>query len=250
MQDNDGLKWKTLENSKAGQKPIHQIHKIDNFLDLGTPMLRFRSSLEGPCIGERFANFIMDLDERKRWDPQIASVCELYPIYDTDAANIHMGFCKYGDCSRLGIGYVTTKPNFVSSAREQLTMCGIQDFPDGSCIIWGTEMDERHNHLLPQQGGGERYQRARTHLFATTLTPTGPNTFDAEYILQLDCGGNIPPFLTTPVIIETVKSLFTHAKKYFSGGEDSELAKYITSQQQMDFLHSLFTEKKGILFAT
>lgn len=210
-------------------------------------MLRFRASLEGPCIGERFANFIMDFDERKKWDPQIASVSELYPILDIDAANVNMGFFRFGECSRLGIGYVTTKPNLVSSAREQLTMCGIQDFPDGkSCIIWGTEMDDRHNHLLP---GGVRCPRARTHLFATTLMPTGPNSFDVEYILQLDCGGNIPSFLTTPVVIETVKSLFSHAKKYFSGGEDSELAEYLTSQQQMDSLQSLFRQKKGILFA-
>mmetsp|Transcript_12944 Transcript_12944/g.18558 ORF Transcript_12944/g.18558 Transcript_12944/m.18558 type:complete len:349 (-) Transcript_12944:93-1139(-) len=242
------LNWKTLENSKPGQKPIHQIHKIDNFLNLGCPLLRFRSSLEGPCIGERFANFIMSLDERKKWDGQIADVNGLYQVYDTDVANILTNF-KYGECSNLGVGYCATKSNLVSSAREQLTMCGIQDFANGSCIIWGTEMEDRHNHLLPR---GERKERARSHLFATTLMPTGPNSFDAEYVLQLDCGGNIPSFLTTPVIVDTVKSLFHHAKKYFVGGDGSDLSSYITAQakQQLDSMHNLFAEKKGILFAT
>jgi len=241
----DNLKWKTIENSKARKKPIHQIHKIDNFQNLGCPILRFRSSLEGPCIGERFANFIMNYEERKQWDAQIAAVTELYPIYDTDAANIFMGF-KYGECSRLGLGYCATKPNLVVSAREQLTMCGIQDFADGSCVIWGTEMEDRHNHLLPP---GDRKERARSHIFSTTLMPTGPNSFDVEYVLQLDCGGNIPSFLTAPIVVETVKSLFNHAKKYFSGGEGSALSKYLTEQQHMDYQHSLFSEKKGILLA-
>lgn len=190
----DNLKWKTLENFKVGQRPVHQIHKIDNFQNLGCPVLRFRSSLEGPCIGERFADFIMTLEERKKWDPQIAAVNGLYEIYDNAIANILTGF-KYGECAKLGVGYCATKPNLISSAREQLTMCGIQEFSNGSCIIWGTEMEDRHNNLLPE---GERKERARSHLFATTLMPTGPNSFDAEYVLQLDCGGNLPSFLTTP----------------------------------------------------
>ncbi len=243
----DNLKWKTLENFKIGQRPVHQIHKIDNFQNLGCPVLRFRSSLEGPCIGQRFADFIMNLEERKKWDPQIAAVDGLYEIYDNAIANIVTGF-KYGECAKLGVGYCATKPNLISSAREQLTMCGIQEFANGSCIIWGTEMEDRHNNLLPK---GERKERARSHLFATTLMPTGPNSFDAEYVLQLDCGGNLPSFLTTPVIVETVKALFNHAKAYFCGGDGSDLSSYLAAQakHQLDAVQSLFEEKKGILFA-
>jgi len=238
-------KWNTMEQDKQKKKPVHLVQKIDNFQNLGSPMLRFRSSLEGPCIGERFANFIMNFEERKRWDKQIDAVDELYPIYDTDAANMVMGF-KYGECSRLGVGYCATKPNFVVSGREQLTLCGIQDFDNGSCVIWGTEMEDRHNHLLPNV---PRRERARSHLFSTVIQPTGPNSFDVEYVLQLDCGGNIMPWMTTPVIVETVKSLFNHARKYFKGGEGSELAKFLEEQQQMDHTHSLFSDKQGLLLA-
>lgn len=237
--------WKTMEKDVKKQKPVHHIQKIDNFQKLGAPMLRFRGSLEGPCIGERFANFIMSLDERKKWDTQIDAVEESYPIYDTDAANMVQKF-KFGECSRLGVGYCATKPNFVVSGREQLTLCGIQDFEDGSCVIWGTEMEERHNELLPDV---PRRERARTHLFSTTLQPTGPDSFDVEYVLQLDCGGNIMPWMTTPVIVETVKSLYSHARQYFKGGEGSALAKFLEAQQKMDFTHSLFSEKQGLLLA-
>lgn len=51
--------------------------------------------------------------------------------------------------------------------------------------------------------------RAKSHLFAATPTPTGNNTFDVEYVLQIEIGGATPQFLTTPFIIKTVKALFT-----------------------------------------
>jgi hypothetical protein len=172
------MKWKTVESNQ--RKTIHHIEKIDNFKGLGSPILRFRSSLKGPCVSEMFANLIMSLDERKKWDPQIADVREEYPIHDLDAANIAMGFGKYGDCSRLGVGYCQTKANLGISGREQLTLCGIQDFQDGSTVIWGTEMEDWHNHLLPD---GQRHARARSHLFSTTLVPTSDNGFDVEYVL-------------------------------------------------------------------
>lgn len=233
------LKWKVLDSNK--RKVIHQIDKIDNFQNLGCPMVRFRSSLKGPCIGERFAQFIMTLEERKKWDTQIEQVDELYPIYDLDAANIAMGFGKYGDCQRLGLGYCQTKANVAVTAREQLTMCGIQDFADGSCVIWGTEMEEWHDHLLPP---GERFTRAKSHLFATTLVPTGPDSFDVEYVLQLGIGGKIPVWMTTPILIETVKSLFNHAKKYFGGGEGSELDMFLKEREAM---HDAFGDRHGLL---
>jgi len=224
------IKWKTVEANK--KRTVHKIEKIDNFKGLGAPILRFRSSLKGPCVSDAFANLIMNLDERAKWDAQIADVRELYPIHDLDAANIAMGFGKYGDCSRLGVGYCQTKAAFGVSAREQLTMCGIQDLPDGSTIIWGTEMEDWHNHLLP--GNDEdRHVRAKSHIFSTTLIPTGEDSFDAEYVLQMDLGGGLPNFLTTPVICDTVKSLFRHAEKFFQGQEGSELERWI-EQQALD----------------
>jgi hypothetical protein len=225
------MKWKTIENNK--KRTVHKIEKIDNFKGLGAPILRFRSSLKGPCVSEAFANFIMNVDERSKWDPQIADVRELYPIHDLDAANIAMGFGKYGDCSRLGVGYCQTKAAFGVSAREQLTMCGIQDFQDGSTIIWGTEMEEWHNHLLPGTEK-DRHVRAKSHIFTTTLIPTGEDSFDVEYVLQMDLGGGLPNFLTTPVICDTVKSLFKYAEKFYQGEEGSDLEQWIEQQARDD----------------
>lgn len=219
------LKWKVIESGKKGT--IHHIDKIDNFQKLQCPIIRFRSSVKGPCVPERFADFIMSYDERSKWDPQIAEVQELYPIYDLAAANLAMGMGRFGDCSHLGVGYCQTKANFVVPPREQLTLCGVQSFDCGSAVIWGTEMEEWHNHLLPE---GERHTRAKSHLFATTLVPTGPDSFDVEYVLQMDVGGKIPAFLTTPVLVDTVKGLFRHAKNVYAD-EGGELAKYLKEKK-------------------
>jgi hypothetical protein len=212
-------KWKTIENNK--KRVVHKIDKIENFQKLGCPIVRFRASLNGPCSGTKMSEFIMDLDERKKWDMQISDVEEIFPIYDMEAANLAMGVGKYGDCSKLGIGYCQTKPNIVTDGREQLTLCGVQHFADGSSMIWGTEMEDWHNDLFPDC---PRRTRAKSHLFSTCLVPTGPNTFDVEYVLQLEIGGKIPSFLTTPVLVETVKSMFRHAEKIY--GDEEIMAPY------------------------
>jgi len=238
------LSWKTIEHhpqSLALNAPgCSHIQKIDNFEGKGCPIVRFRASMKGPCVGERFAQMIMDLDTRKKWDIQIANVSEIYPCHDLDAANIKIGSDKYGDSIRLGVGYCRTKSNVVVSPREQLTLCGIQDFPNQACVIWGIEMEENQNHLLP---GEDRTVRARTHLFSTTVLPTGPDSFDVEYVLQLDIGGKIPAFMTTPVVCETVKSLFRYARGYFASGE---VEKYLTARDAID---DVFKNRKGLLFA-
>ena len=184
--------------------------------------------MEGPCVGELFANFIMELEQRKKWDQQIEQVYEIHPLRDLDSANIAMGFGKYGDCSRLGIGYCQTKANLGISPREQLTLCGIQNFQCGSTVIWGTEMEESHDHLFPE---GQRHTRAKSHIFSTTLTPTSPTTFDVEYVLQLEIGGNLPVWLTTPVMYDTIKKLFRTADGVFRG--------------KCDTLETFLKEKKG-----
>ena len=210
------LKWKTIESAKG--RTVYHIEKIDNFQGLPAPLLRFRSQLKGPCIGEGFANFVTNLDYRKRWDMQIDNVYEAYPIHDLEAVNMAMGF-QYGSCAKLGVGHCLTKPNLGIDAREQLTMAGMNEFHEesnGSCLIWGTEMEEWHNHLFPP---GQRRTRAKSHLFATTLVPTGPESFDVEYVLQLEIGGNIPTWLTTPVVVDNVKKLFSCAKDFYQNKE-------------------------------
>eukprot|EP00546_Thalassionema_frauenfeldii_P016773 CAMPEP_0178895896 /NCGR_PEP_ID=MMETSP0786-20121207/845_1 /TAXON_ID=186022 /ORGANISM="Thalassionema frauenfeldii, Strain CCMP 1798" /LENGTH=329 /DNA_ID=CAMNT_0020566185 /DNA_START=93 /DNA_END=1082 /DNA_ORIENTATION=- len=221
----DLLTWKKIEENK--KNVVTQVAKIDNYQNLGCPILRFRASLEGPCVGNAFASFIMDIEERSKWDPSINQVYEAYPIRDLDAANIQMGFGKYGDCSCLGVGYCQTKNYLAVSGREQLTLCGIQNFENGGAIMWGTEMEDWHNHLLPP---GKRTTRARSHLFSTALVPTGDNTFDIEYCLQIDIGGNLPTWITTPVLTETVKNLFRHAKHFFKN-EDSKLEMFIKEHE-------------------
>jgi hypothetical protein len=232
------LKWKNIATNK--RSIVHHIDKIDNFQGLRCPIVRFRSSLEGPCVGHKFASFIMDLKERQKWDPQILMVDETYPIYDTEAANLAMGVGKYGDCNMLGIGYCQTKSNIVVDGREQLTLCGVQDFASGATLIWGTEMEETHNHLLPDI---DRHVRAKSHLFSTCLVPTGPNSFDVEYVLQLEVGGNIPSFLTTPILVETVKGLFNHANKVFT--DEEQMAPWMKNEE--DLKNEFLDERHSLL---
>lgn len=230
--------WKICEANK--RRIIHQIDKIDDFQGYPCPIIRFRSSLKGPCSGKKFAEFIMNFEERKQWDLQIADVRQLYSSYDIEAANLAMGVGKYGDCSLLGLGYCKTKSNIITDGREQLTLCGIQDFPDGSSVIWGTEMEDWHNHLLPPC---ERRTRAKSHLFSTALIPTGPDTFDAEYVLQLEVGGKIPGFLGSPVVIETVRSLFRHASKVFQ--DEEIMAPYIKTEEELG--EEMISQRQSLL---
>lgn len=159
---------------------------------------------------------IMDLDERKKWDDQVAVNHELYPLDNVDVVNNLLGDSgKYGTCTRVGVGYTRTKQGILSP-REQLILGGMQDYSNGSTILWGTEMEEQHNYLLPE---GSRQTRAKSHLFAATLSPTSSDSFDVEYLLQMDVGGGVPNFLTTPAITDAVKKLFEHARGYFEEGE-------------------------------
>jgi hypothetical protein len=242
------LKWKTVESNK--RRTVHQIDRIDNFQGHQAPIVRFRSTLDGPCVsecfakspsfvGESFASFVMNLEDRKKWDAQIEQVYEIYPINDLDWANIAMDFGRYGDCARLGVGYSQTKANLGITPREQLTLCGIQDFPDGSCMIWGIEMEDWHDHLMPE---GPRHTRAKSHLFSTTLTPTSDGSFDVEYVLQLDIGGNIPTFFTAPIVIDNVKTMFKTVKEFFAqgvGGSLDMLLKEKAARDHMGGRHSI-----------
>mmetsp|Transcript_7125 Transcript_7125/g.12595 ORF Transcript_7125/g.12595 Transcript_7125/m.12595 type:complete len:343 (-) Transcript_7125:240-1268(-) len=236
-----GMKWKKVEKNK--KKQVHQIDRIDNFQNLGPPLLRWRASMEGPCHGMMFADFIMNVDRRQSWDPQIDNVCELYPIYDLDAANIAMGFGKFGDCQKCGVGYTLTKQHPIGiTPREQLTLCGINNLSDGSWLIWGTELEEWHNHLMPE---GERRTRARSHLFSIALVPTGDNSFDAEYSLQLDFGGNLPHWMTAPLVLDSVKGMFGVAQPFFNAGEGSELDEFLKEEK---IQQEKFEDRNSILF--
>lgn len=210
------LKWKTVEKRKGGSGPVKHIEKLESYNGIKAPLLRFRAEIEGPCVGDYFGKYILDLNARKKWDSQIENVYELHGFDDLDPVNIAMGFGRqYGDVTRMGIGYGKTKPGIVTP-REQMFLYGMQEFPDGSCVLWGSEMDEEYNFLLPP---GTRHTRAKSHLFSATLVPTSPNSFDIEYVVQMEVGGGVPVFLTTPVLIDTVKKLLKTADAEFSGRE-------------------------------
>lgn len=146
---------------------------------------------------------------------------------------IAMDFGRYGDCAKLGVGYSQTKAAMGITPHEQLTLCGIQDFLDDSCMIWGTETEEWHDHLMPE---GPRHTRAKSHLFSTTLTPTIDGSFDVEYVLQLDIGGNIPTFFTAPIVIDNVKTMFKTVKAFFAQGEGGSLDMLLKEQAARDHM--------------
>jgi len=102
-------------------------------------------------------------------------------------------------------------------------------------------LEEWHNHLFPDDI--PRHTRAKSHLFATTLQPTGPESFDVEYILQLEVGGNLPNFLTTPILVETVKGMFKSAEKVF--GNEEIMAPSIKPEDEIDDI--IIAERHSLL---
>lgn len=218
----DVYKWKVI--SESPKRLVSHIAKIDNFQDLGVPLQRFRSTLRGPSKKRAlcFSELVSVTDLRQKWDATCAAVITTYSAADLDEVKKCQG-CKYGDPELFGIGYVRTKQSVVSP-REQLTLCGLQNFASGASIIWGIELEESQNHLFPKDQP-KRQPRSTSHLWATTLIPTGENTFDVEYILQVEVGG-FPGWLTGPVVMDTVKKLFRYADGYFRSGLDGgDLAK-------------------------
>jgi len=207
----DFYSWKVTDDNP--NRLISNIAKIDNFQKNGVPIVRLRSSLHGPAKkrGECFAELITTEELRQKWDATNDIVDEIYSGDLNEVKKLQAD--KYGEPTMFGIGYVKTKQSVVSP-REQLTLCGLQNFDSGASIIWGVELEENQNHLFPE---GKRMSRSTSHLFSTTIIPTGENEFDVEYVLQLDIGG-FPGWLTGPIVIETVKKMFGFADGYFKSG--------------------------------
>ncbi|KAL3774631.1 hypothetical protein ACHAW5_009574 [Stephanodiscus triporus] len=220
----DVYKWKVMADSSC--RLVSHIDKIDNFQKKGVPLVRFRSTLHGPVKkrAECFSELISVANLRHKWDPTSDLVETVYSA-DVKEVDKFLGN-KYGETSMFGIGYVKSKQSVVSP-REQLTLCGLQIFPSGASILWGIELEEDQNHLFPKVQT-KRQPRSTSHLFSTTIIPTGNDTFDVEYVLQIEIGG-FPGWLTGPIVIETVKKMFSFADEYFKGGlEGGALAKRLS----------------------
>merc|ERR1711974_386804 len=105
------------------------------------------------------------------------------------------------------------------------------------------EMESRHDPLLPP---GERHERARSLLFSIAVVPTGENSFDAEYLLQLDFGGNLPHWMTSSLVVDAIKKMFIQEMKpYFGAGEGGDLDKFLKEEKARQ---ESFPYRNGILF--
>jgi hypothetical protein len=197
---------------------VQLIERLDEFDGISTPVFRFQAKFQGLCHGEFFGRFLVNLNERFKMNANIERVDEIQSIQDLDTVNAAMGFGLYGKCSRLGVGYGQTKRAFGISPRELMFLYGLQEFPGGSFLIWGTELEEKYDHLLP---AGRRHTRAKSHLFAVILKPIGNDVFDVEFTLQFDVGGRVPNWATTPILIDTVKGLFERAQNECAGATDT-----------------------------
>ena len=213
--DADIYKWKVIDSFNPNRL-IKEIDKIDGFEQKIPPIIRMRSTFHGPKKrrAETFSDVFSLQELRNQWDIANDVVDEIYSGNPEDLKQYQDK--KYGKCSMIGIGYVRTKKSVVSP-REQMTLCGVQNFPSGASIVWAVELEESQNHLFPNDRP-KRVPRSTTHLFATTIIPTEDDeTFDVEYVLQLEVGG-FPGWLTGPVVIETVKKMFRWADDYFRTG--------------------------------
>ena len=113
----------------------------------------------------------------------------------------------------------------VSLPREQLTLCGLQTFPSGASVLWETELEEDQDYLFPESQP-RRVGRLASHLFCSTIVPRKDDVLNMEYLVKLEVGG-LPGWLTSPVVVETIKKMFWFADGYFRSGfeEGGDLAK-------------------------
>jgi len=125
-------KWKEPEFIK--QRTVYQIDRIDNFNGHSASM-----------PSEYFGKFIVDLDERKSGMRKLTKYTK--PTQSTILTLLILPWDSADTATRLGIGYAQTKVA-LGITREQLFLYGLQDFADGSCLLWGTEVDEKYNHLM------------------------------------------------------------------------------------------------------
>jgi len=203
---------------------VYQVEKLEDFAGIPVPVFRFKCKLTGPLFAEFFGRFMIDVNERRKWDEQIETVYEMHSINDPELMS-RLSSEGYGKVTRLGVGYGQSKASFGVTPREVLFVFGMHEFPDGSSLIWGSELPDEDNFLLP---GEKRHVRARTHLFSAMIKPTGPDTFEVEYVVQADAGGRIPLWLQTRVLIESVKTLFqTIQRELKLVGANSSVQRFI-----------------------
>ena len=108
-------------------------------------------------------------------------------------------------------------------------------------MLWPQRIDDRtlsnlESSLGSYAAAGQLQQRPMPKgggiLKAEWWVPWEHNTLpDVEYVLQLEVGGGIPQFLTQPIMVETVKSLFNHAKKVFT--DEEGMAPWLKNEEDL-----------------
>lgn len=171
------------------------------------------------CIGEFFGRYLVDLQEHFNSDAMVETIEELGSAADLQSLDVSIDPGLFGKCTRLGVIYGRTRKAFGISPRETVFLYGLQEFPDGSFLVWGCDLGEEHEVVLPS--GKLRHTRAKSHLFCVTLKATGNDSFDVEYVVQFDVGGRIPDWITGPLLIDTVKKLFKKAHEECAGATNS-----------------------------
>ena len=113
----DVYKWKLLGDSAS--RLVSHVDKIDNYNNKGLPLVRLRSTLNGPIKkrAECFSELISVPNLRHKWDPTSDLVDTVYSA-DVKEIDIFQNY-TYGETSLFGVGYVKTKQSVVSP-REQL----------------------------------------------------------------------------------------------------------------------------------
>ena len=238
----DDPEWRTVQKPTERNRYV-TVQKLVGFGDDESmkqiPLWRLRTTVQGKSVIPRFPSLVTDFDVREVWDDTVGSVEEIIPLDLAQADATYGGIppnSKYngGLSTKCGIGRCVTKPALggLVSAREQMTICGVQEFGEkqGSkqgSIVWAFECDDRyHGGLWPE--GSERETRAKTGIFSVAMLrlpeseDVAPNTFAVEYTLQLSIGGKLPPFAigaVNAVVLSAVKTMFKYAKsQYFLPG--------------------------------
>ena len=256
----DDLPWRTVQKPNERNKQI-AIQKLGDYGDdpkiTNVPLWRVRTTVTGRSVLAKMPSLVMDYDVRERWDDAIGSVGEVIPLNLKEANDVYGkrttgGKYDGGKTTRCGIGHCVTKPAVggLISAREQMTVCGVQEWGTGNidgteeegALVWGFECEDGlHGNLWPENT--ERETRAKSGIFTIAMLKlpesdnVEPHTYAVEYTLQLAVGGSFPPFAmgaVNAVVINAVKTMFKYAKKeYFIEGGPAD----ISCQQEMSHSH-------------
>ncbi len=69
-----------------------------------------------------------------------------------------------------------------------------------------------------------------SHLFSISLAPMGEDSFNTEYLLQMDFGWNIPHWMMVMLVLDSIKGMFLVVQPFFNAREGSNLDKFLKDE--------------------